>query len=254
MKIMKLKLSLLFMAFIFSFVCYSQLSTRENTTSVFKTGSRPQTGSYGVYIGSSFAEIEDMINSDEFNAKGLPLINFKYYKSKNVEYRLGIQLSGKSTKIKGEENTSAAKEIKDMESVSYNRISLGKAYHYAPSNLLDVYTGVYIPFGWDYYKNEQTYGTTGQALSKFSPVIGLGAFIGLQAFIADLPVSVGFEYGLRALAQLGKQYKHVQTTTSSVTTYYTEQKSSAFEYSKLSYSESNIGTDARITFSYYFNK
>lgn len=251
---MKLKLGLLFMVFVLSVSCFSQLSTRENTTSVFKTGSRPQAGSYGVYIGPSFAEIQDMVNSDEFDARGLPLINFKYYKSNKIEYRLGIQLSGKSTKIKGTENTNAAKEIKDLESVSYNRFSLGTAYHYAPSNLLDIYTGVYVPLGWDYYKNEQVYGTTSQVLSKFSPVIGLGAFIGLQAFIADLPVSVGIEYGLRALAQLGKQYKHVHTTTSSVTTYYTEQKSSSFEYSKLSYSESNLGTDARITFSYYFNK
>ena len=37
--------------------------------------------------------------------------------------------------------------------------------------------------------------------------VGLEAFIGLQAFIADLPVSVGFEYGLSGMFHTGQKVK-----------------------------------------------
>jgi len=251
---MKLKFGILLTAICFSCISYAQLSTRENTTSVFKTGSRPQAGSYGLYIGPSLREIEDMSNSDEFDAWGVPLINVKYYSSANVEWRLGLQFNGKSTSLSGATDEKTPLDVVTSERSSYNRISVGGAYHFSPKNLLDVYTGAYIPLGWDSYHYEQSYGKDGSVTSKFSPVIGAGAYIGLQAFIADLPISVGLEYGLRGITHFGKQYKNVVTVAGKEQTYYTEDKSSNISYSKLSSGESSFGTDVRITFSYYFNK
>jgi len=252
---MKLKFGFLFVAVCFCSMSYAQLSTRENTTSVFKTGSRPLKGSYGLYIGPSLREIDEMIKSDEFDAWGLPLINIKYYNSDNIEWRLGLQFNGKSSSLSGATDATTPVDVVSKESNSFNRISVGGAYHFSPKNLLDVYTGAYIPFGWDTYHSEQTIGTNSIVKSKFAPVIGVGAYIGLQAFIADLPISLGLEYGLSGIARMGKQYKTVETSGTTIQTYYTKDKSGSGDtYSKLSIGDSSFGTDVRITFSYYFNK
>lgn len=253
-KTMKMKLKLLLAAFFVSSVCFAQLSTRENTTSVFKTGSRPQAGSYGLFIGPSYSEIKDMSDNDQFNVRGIPLINLKYYATEKLEYRLGLQFSGKSWTKSGQSDDKTPVDVYYHESNSFNRITVGGAYHFSPKNLLDVYTGAYIPLGWDSYGSENTVGKSGLKISKFSPVIGMGAYIGLQAFIADLPVSVGLEYGLSGLARGGKQYKNVLTSNGKEETYYTEDKNSNTGYSKLRFGESSFGTDLRITLSYYFNK
>jgi len=252
---MKLKLGILFVAICVYSMSFAQLSTRENTTSVFKTGSRPEAGSYGVYIGPSLREIVEMSESDEFDAWGVPLINIKYYKSENIEMRLGLQFNGKSTRRSSSTIATSPVEELSKESNSFNRISIGGAYHFSPKNLLDVYTGAFLPLGWDTYRLEQTMDDDGIVTSKFSPVIGLGAYIGMQAFIADLPISVGIEYGLLGITRGGKQYKTVETVNDKTETYYTEDKTGAgTAYSKLKLSESSFGTDIRITFSYYFNK
>lgn len=259
---MNLKIGFFTIAALFvSNLCFSQLSTRENTTSVFKTGSRPQAGSYGVYIGPSFTEISDLVKSmedeeGEVVARGIPLINVKYYSSDNFEYRIGLQFSGKSTKKSGADNSEDEYDIDIKESVSFNRITPGIAYHFSSSNLLDVYVGAFLPLGWDTYTNRTLYDEDGHKTSKFSPLLGLGGFIGLQAFVADLPVSIGFEYGLTGLVRFGKQYKHTLINDGKETVYYTETKDeqAIAQYSKLNYSESSFGTDLRITFSYYFNR
>jgi len=252
---MKLKISFLLFAICVSNTIFAQLSTRENTTSVFRTGSRPQAGTYGVFIGPSLMEIQDM-SDENIDVRGLPLINIKYYKSDNIEWRFGLQFNGKSSKQSGTE-LSTSTDIASIDKSSYNRISVGLAYHYSPKNLLDVYTGVYIPLGWDRYKYESTYGKISSTTSKFSPIVGLGAYIGLQAFVADLPISVGFEYGLRAVTHMWQKYKHVDVEQNGKSqTYYTtsENDRGGTQYSSLNYSKSDFGTDARITFSYYFNK
>lgn len=252
---MKFKFGILFVAVCFSSMSFAQLSTRENTTSVFKTGSRPQAGSYGLFIGPSLVEISEMTNNDQFTWRGLPLINIKYYSTDNVEWRLGLQFSGKSNSSDGKTNDKTPVDVASSERNSFNRISVGGAYHFSPKNLLDVYTGAYIPLGWDTYHSENTFGKDKTVTSKFSPVVGLGAYIGLQAFIADLPISVGLEYGLSGIARGGKQYKTVETVSGKSQTYYTkDENGSGTSYSKLKLGDSSFGTDVRITFSYYFNK
>ena len=250
---MKLKNAVLVVAICLCGNGFSQLSTRENIRSVFRTGSRPLAGSYGVYIGPSFMEMSDMADQS-VALRGLPLINIKYYSADSIEWRLGLQFSGKSSTQTGTSLT-GAKGVTVAEGSSYNRISIGGAYHFSPRNLLDVYVGAYIPFGWDTYSAESSLGKVSAVTSKFSPVFGVGAYIGLQAFIADLPISVGFEYGLRAIGRGWRQYKHVDVDTNGKSqTYYTTAATGVPQYSDLNYGSSDFGTDARITFSYYFNK
>jgi hypothetical protein len=252
---MNLKSLLLFLAVIFSSMCFAQLSTRENTVGVFKSGSRPVAGDFGLFVGPSLQEIEDMSNSDQFTWRGIPLVNIKYYYTDNIECRLGLQFSGKSQTMDGELNNSKSADYVENESSSYNRISIGAAYHFSPKNLLDVYSGAYLPLGWDSYHRESTYGNDGLVVSKVSPVIGLGAYIGLQAFVADLPISLGLEYGFSGICHTGKKYKNVETTDGDDQTYYTtSEDNSTLTFSDLKLRDSSFGTDVRFTVSYYFNK
>lgn len=249
---MKKKYGLLLFAIFLGNTLFGQISTRENTTSIFHTGTRPLAGSYGVYVGPSLMELMDMAD-ENITSTGLPLINIKYYKTDQIEWRLGLQFCGKSKSLTG--TTASSGSSNDIESNSFNRISLGGAYHFTDKNLLDVYVGAFLPLGWDTYKYENSVGSTSYTTSKFSPVFGLGAYIGLQAFVADLPLSIGLEYGLRAIGRTGKQYKHVEINSSGLSqTYYTEYESGYIRYSELKYSNSEFGTDVRFTLSYYFNK
>ncbi|MCD8288165.1 MAG: hypothetical protein LUC18_04925, partial [Porphyromonadaceae bacterium] len=143
-----------------------------------------------------------------------------------------------------------------------NRFTPGVAYHFAGINLLDIYVGGAVPLGWDKYKaiDETTvkYGN-GSASEEYysnvtqkSGIFGVQAFIGLQAFVADLPFSIGLEYGLSAMFRTGLQYKHEMREGGSEQVYYTTEKNNGSRYDDLKMSKSEIGGDIRVTFTYYF--
>lgn len=244
----------------------AQLSTGESTATVIKIGNRPQGGDFGIFIGPSYSEIKDMIDSDvEF--RGFPLVNFKYYASPSLEWRLGLQFYRKSQKLKGDEIDEAfeamgTQKVKEME--SYNRITPGMAYHFSSRNLLDVYVGASLPFGWDRNKTVNEYEYDGEKeinnLSRGSFVIGVGGFIGLQAFVADLPLSIGLEYGFSGLLHTGQKYKHEITTEDGDQIYYTKYDKDnknvvdGTRFDKLKSKRGEFGSDVRVTLSYYFRK
>lgn len=254
---------------------FAQLSTGSSTAHLIKTGNRPQGGDFGIFIGPSYSEIKDMIDSD-IKFRGFPLVNFKYYSSPNIEWRLGLQFYRTREKLKGDaiSNFDEGKEgqafedlgtIKSKNLKSFNRITPGIAYHFSSRNILDVYVGASLPFGWERDKqvNESEYDGEKEVnnCSRGSFVIGLGGFIGLQAFIADLPFSIGLEYGLSGLLHTGQKYKHEITTEDGTKTYYTkfdkkniDVKDDGVWFDKLHSKRGEFGSDVRITLSYYFNK
>lgn len=238
---------------------FAQLSTGKNSASVIKTGNRPQAGDYGIFIGPSYSEIKDMCdNNVEF--RGFPLVNLKYYSSDNVEWRLGLQFYKTREKIKGDvidDNFKDLGSIKNKSVESYNRITPGIAYHFSPRNLLDVYVGGSLPLGWNRDGNINEAKYDGEEMinnvTRTSFVIGIGAFIGLQAFVADLPFSIGLEYGLSGLVRTGNKYKHEISTERGTKTYYTTNNSHAI-YDKLHSKNGDFGSDVRLTLSYYFKR
>ena len=93
--------------------------------------------------------------------------------------------------------------------------------------------------------------------TKRAFVIGIGAFIGIQAFIADLPLALGAEFGVSSRFDTGVKYKTVNEVTGNDTqTYY----SSAIEnlpgenvdYDSLKARTGEIGGQFRFTLTYYF--
>lgn len=224
-------------AFFLFFMCigytvgHAQITTGESYSGVVRTGNRAQSGDFGIYLGGTSTIIKNLGNLDNFDF--LPLINLKYMYSDEVEYRLGLEW-WKETAYKENDYS----EQSDFES----RMMLypGVAYHFSKSNLLDVYAGAELPFGWGSEGFEEDYdgnGSDGKA-TQFN--IGIGAFIGLQAYVGNLPLAVGLEYGISTLYGAAKE-GYISDDGMSVS-YYEDAKSNVWK----------LGNQARFTLTYFF--
>lgn len=251
--------------FIGSVPVIAQISEGEPYSRTIRTGNRPGAGDWGIFIGPSFSEIVQMLD-DNISITGFPLVNMKYYTSDNLEFRCGIQMSRSTDKTAGDliiedydydtdEYIISEKPVTMKYQDMFYRLTPGIAYHFSSKNLLDVYVGASLPFGisGDKYINifdGKNYDT--QKRTSFE--IGLGAFIGLQCFVADLPVAIGFEYGLSGIKFLGQKYKHINVDEEGVEqVYYTTYSYYDDErYSTLKSSRGYLGSDVRFTISYFF--
>lgn len=232
----------------------AQISTGEpNSTVIPRTGNRPQKGNWGLYVGGSVSQVMDLvdyINSEGIEgAYGLPVINLKYYYTDNWEFRMGFQFSARTNKNKTitPNESMSGKVIGEDISTRYNgsnytRLLPGVAYHFSPKNLLDVYMGAQLPIGWNSNTTKTTINDNVTKRHTGAFVIGAGLFVGLQFFIADLPIAIGVEGGYSG---------HI--VAEGVPSYKVETASSVQKYKQGTGTVSaNWGADAAITFSYYF--
>jgi hypothetical protein len=165
----------------------AQITTGESTSNVIRTGNRAQEGNFGIYFGATTDMFKNIGKDVKFSA--MPLINLKYMKSDNIEYRLGIEWWKKSTSSKDKRGD---KSIESSLSESSFMFYPGLAYHFNNKNLLDVYVGGELPIGIAGASYDT--GDTDEGATNFR--VGLGAFIGLQAYLANLPIALGVEYGI----------------------------------------------------------
>ena len=236
----------------------AQLTTGEPTAKVIRTGNRAKDGDFGLYVGATSSMFKNIFN-ESVSMTALPLLNLKYMTSDNFELRVGLEAYRLSEKIKGELSES---EIKDK-SNKFNENSLmlypGFAYHFSKLNILDVYVGAELPLGWDSYTSKYVVDKNSSATTKRAFVLGLGAFVGLQAYIADLPLAVGVEYGISSRLDAGLKYKNVTVNENTTTTTYSVDATSfsnlgynSDAYNKLAARKGEIGGQVRVTLSYYF--
>lgn len=261
---MKIKAIIISLLFILSgSLVFGQLIDRESVSSHIKTGTRPDTGNFGFYLGASLVEIEEMFDED-VDLRGVPLMNFKYYYTNNIEIRLGIQMYKLSEKFEGTlmSNEIGLEDNVDKETIW--RFIPGVNYHFNNINFLDTYMGLGIIIGSekDEIITNEKYNITGDFYSdhytKSTFVWGFSFNFGLQAFVADLPFSLGVEFGITGIKHNNLQYEH--QTKSSVggvvtdQTYYTITDNSLLQYESLEYEKFELGADLRFTISYYFRK
>ncbi len=250
-------------------VASAQISTGQSTSSVLKTGNRPTSGDWGIYVGTSYSDFESII-APEMTFEGFPLVNIKHYLSNNLEARLGIQIQGTTTSTSGTNtyeisSTELTSKFKDKVSEGTNRFRPGFAYHFSKRNLLDVYMGAEIPLGWNnrsvsYSKidGSETYEDFSKEVSSSPFFVGIGAFIGIQCFVADLPLAIGVEYGILGLKEFGTDKAKVVSLDEdgNKTTQYYISNANASEsityFDSLNSSRSAFSNDARITITYYF--
>lgn len=218
-----------------SFGLQAQISTGQSTSQVLRTGNRAEEGNLGIYFG---ATSDMLLGLSDVNVKleALPLINLKYMASDEMELRCGIEWCKKSTSSEYKKDDVSFGDSKFL-------LSPGLAYHFNNRNLLDVYVGGELPFGWGSSSYEDDNDDYSAGYFRF----GMGAFIGLQAFIGNLPVAVGLEYGL------GLNYRSVSDgrfTDSDSNVY----QSDAYEYMEdVDASKFFMGNQVRLTLSYYFD-
>ncbi|MDR1878358.1 MAG: hypothetical protein LBQ64_02205 [Bacteroidales bacterium] len=240
---------------------FAQISEGSVNAKIIRTGNRPEAGTFGVYVGPALSDILRMADRNT-SWRGFPLVNLKYYTSPNLEFRLGLQFYSESSKTKGvlvntanSDGTSYGTKSKE----SYNRIMPGIAYHFSSKNLVDVYLGVAIPLGYDIDDRNSVSSDEIALVNKVkrtSFVIGGEAFIGLQCFVADLPLSLGLEYGISGLCEFGQKYKHEVANVGGTETqifYTTDGNAMGTNYSDLKSQKGEAGSDIRLTISYYFN-
>lgn len=272
---MKTKLVLLFALLCWGgfSISYAQITTGKPSSKVIRTGNRAQAGDFGIYLGAT----SDMVQAfdKDVNFSALPLINFKYMVTNQLEARLGLELYKTSKTLKGEvEDPNSAGVLGGFttwkDSRSNAMLYPGIAYHFSSRNLLDVYVGAELPLGWDSSTGlDGGYrpGADGQvafetATTKRAFVVGLGAFVGIQAYIADLPLALGAEFGISSRFDTGVKYKTVSTVGGETQTYY--QSALEFEegterpavadnnYDGLKARMGEIGGQIRLTLTYYF--
>lgn len=237
-------------------VADAQITTGESTSKVIRTGNRAKAGNFGIYVGGT-TDMFRKIGDSDVNFSAMPLINLKYMYTDNLEFRLGLEWWKESSSqemkvVTGEDEegneTTEKSERKSRE--SQFMFYPGVAYHFSNKNLLDVYVGAELPIGWG------TIGTGDRDDDYNSSCfnIGLGAFIGLQAYIGNLPLAVGVEYGISGL--------HTGISDGTLTS--ADGQTANVSYRDLSlknvtYAEDvkeskwKLGQQVRFTLSYYFN-
>jgi len=246
---------------------FAQISTRENQEpSVFKTGTRPQKGNFGIWIGPSITEFIQMAD-DNINWRGMPLINFKYYTSDRFVFRVGLQIYNKSHGLTAKQRLTDSVDLKHSKSNTYFMITPGVEYHFTPKNVVDVYVGGSLPLGCNSIINKTSY-SLGKDKIKYNQIqnqflFGFGTFVGLQCFVADLPLAIGLEFGLSGFGKFGGAVKNVVSEMNEkgkyeekvyYTHYDAEFDEGMMQAKKISTSKFELGYDLRITLSYYFGK
>lgn len=230
MKKLSVYFGLALLAITFSNDVKAQLSDRINNPSTFRTGTRPVAGNFAFYLGLDLDQISDIMSDEEdVDVKtAVPLINIRYYKSDDLVLRAGFTFWKKKRVLEGEIDTTSASLANPFslagqgvgsfyehtEVDGYGLFHIGFEKHFKSSNMLDGYVGATLPFGYSTGKDVTNMGVDGstdyQKITgkRFGIVYGYELYFGFNAFVADLPLSIGAEMGVRGLGLTSNQYNY----------------------------------------------
>lgn len=236
-------------------VADAQITTGESTSKVIRTGNRAKAGNVGLYLGGT-TDMFRKIGDSDLNFSAMPLINLKYMYSDNLEFRLGLEWWKESTKneikyeSEDEEGNTTSEKSETKTHESQFMFYPGVAYHFSNRNLLDVYVGAELPIGWGSIGS----GDADDDYSTSHFRFGVGAFIGLQAYIGNLPLAVGVEYGISGLhtsitdGYVGKDNQNVDFSLIEA-----RNLNDVHPNEDQNVSKWKLGQQVRFTLSYYFN-
>lgn len=226
----------------------AQISEGQPSAKKIRTGNRPEAGNFGLYFG---------LTSDIFDALGggshvtpLPIVNLKYMATDKLEIRAGLEPFSSTDKASAVDAGNTNYKSKESEGHFY--LYPGVAYHFSTKNILDVYCGAELPLGYYRFNEKTTTGNMWESASQGGFRLGLGAFVGLQAFIANLPLALGLEYGISANAYLGGQVKATTFDGTTKQVKYSDAASGYSDMTKLHLNGGTLGNQFRLTLSYYF--
>jgi hypothetical protein len=270
------------------------LSTRENEAIVAKLGARPVAGDAALNFVIPLVGLNanDGTEAGLFNGNLLTpgdLLTFKWYHTDNFVIRAGIRLYADNDRIKGDVlnediDGSVYQPIPfggetTNRVVNQNRqylIALGAEHHFTNSNIFDVYTGADLLLGFnkermttetEYFVDNTIDNQITRELMTAqtnSTVVGLAWVVGWNTFVAQLPISVGIEYGLSMKWLLGGKTKitderdvsNQNGVDSYSVEYYQDDALPGNIYSDMSKRQFNMDTNqnVRLTLNFYFTR
>ena len=260
----KLKLFLILLVCVGSMPsAMAQITQGTPSTKTIRTGNRPDAGTFGLYMGATSNMFKGLFDGN-ISVSALPLVNLKYMATDKFEIRAGIELFRSTEKLSGMQQSdynNATTEVLRRYEEGTAMFYPGFAYHFSPNNIFDVYVGAELPIGWDSASTKSVSGADSEVRKKGSFVVGLGAFVGIQAFIANLPLALGLEYGFSGRLNASLKYKTVTTYGGQTQTVYSPDYNHFSHlnagygegYDKLKAKVGGIGSQLRLTISYYFN-
>jgi len=279
---MKKRILLFGLLFVAGSTAFAQLTTRENDATTVNLGARPQAGDAALVFN---IPVDGQGNGDGTNAgAGLfdgnllssgDVLTYKYYRDNDVVYRVGVRLQATNATTKGTPADSSfffnPGNLDEFNTKNNSRayvLAPGIEKHFTSSNVFDVYMGADVMLGFG--RNKTITEVLGEDITdvtiRTTPtrILGLGAFTGFNVFIAQLPVSVGLEYGLSAKWIFGgktKVERELDAGGDTESAEWFEQDADAngnidaLNYSKLSRRQFFMDTNhnVRLVICFYFN-
>lgn len=129
----------------FSLASFAQLTTGEPSAKKIRTGNRAQAGDFGLYIGFPINNYVDDIKYGDLVP--FPIVNLKFFALDQLEVRASIDAKAYSQKAMGKLMTTD-KKLGEGQSSGHFLVLPGVAWHFAKSNIVDVYAGAELPIGW----------------------------------------------------------------------------------------------------------
>ncbi len=204
--------------FVFAVNVFAQLTTRENDEVLVKLGARPQKGDMSLMF--AYDIIPDSVKKANLYGGNFlragDLLTFKYYLKDDLVFRGGLRLTHISNDTKGAFEDSTYYFVNQINSPggksTMRNASLVREYifvpgiekHFSKNNFFDVYTGADLFLGFGRERSINNIDFTNGDYSRIktrmnTQIIGVGGIVGFNMFIAQLPISVGLEYGINAL-------------------------------------------------------
>jgi hypothetical protein len=251
---------------------YAQLSDRINNPSTLKVGTRPIAGNLGISFGISAQDASNIVSNwqnDSIEYETLPITTFKYYSSDDLVFTLGLKYKRKKLHIEGDLDPDNPANLglvsrKEREVSTEFMVVPGVEKHFLSSNIFDVYVGGRVPLGivsdidesnWE----DQNDNYSNTKSKKSSLYYGLDILVGMQFFIADLPLALGFELEWSGGGYKSNKTKHevdydLGGGATSETYYTTDLETTTYQYSDLNARSFESNTDIRISLNYYFKR
>jgi hypothetical protein len=224
---------------------FAQLTTRENCATTECIGGRPVAGDMALTFGINIASDDTATLPLENNLSNGSVLTFKYYKSNDVAYRIGIRLYKTSSSFEGSTDSTTQVDpgfpggdifLADTNYKESTRMYLlvpGIEKHFNPTNFFDVYAGADLHLGFsrnvstrEHTLRNPTADTDNRTATTNATVVGLGGVVGFNINIAHLPIAIGLEYGWNAKWSLGGKTKVEHDTrinnVATNNTYYTQ--------------------------------
>jgi len=139
------------------------------------------------------------------------MLTFKYYNTEDIVYRAAIRIYQDNDHRKGTELDSSDNYLfvqSDIlsefdESLTSREFNLagGIEKHFSNSNFFDVYVGAeaLVGLGKDGSDDNYTFANGDYSKVKITTkttIFGMAGVVGFNMFVAELPLSIGLEYGL----------------------------------------------------------